>query len=56
MSLSQEHKSELQGWLSRKLEEILPEFVARKFQDAESSSITALADRKQDKGTGKPSS
>jgi len=31
MSLSQEHKSELQGWLSQKLEEILPEFVARKF-------------------------
>ena len=32
MSLSQEHKSELQGWLSRKLEEILPEFVAGKFR------------------------
>jgi CheY-like chemotaxis protein len=56
MSLSQEQKSDLQGWLSRKLEEILPEFVARKFQKAGSSSITALADRKQDKGTGKPSS
>jgi hypothetical protein len=32
ISLSQEHKSELQGWLSRKLEEILPEFVAGKFR------------------------
>src|ERR1022692_4086916 len=32
VSLSQEHKSELQGWLSQKLEEPLPEFVARKFQ------------------------
>jgi DNA-binding response OmpR family regulator len=30
--LSQEHKSELQGWLSQKLEETLPKFVARKFQ------------------------
>jgi len=35
---------------------MLPEFVARKFQKAESSSMTALADRKQDKGAGKPSS
>ena len=32
VSLSEEHKSELQGWLSQKLEETLPEFVARKFQ------------------------
>ena len=32
VSLSQEHKSELQGWLSRKLEEILPEIVAGKFR------------------------
>lgn len=39
VSLSQEHKSELQVWLSRKLEEILPEFVARKFQKVESSPI-----------------
>jgi len=30
--LSPECKSELQEWLSRKLEEALPEFVARKFQ------------------------
>ncbi len=32
VSLSEEHKSELQGWLSQKLEDMLPEFVARKFQ------------------------
>lgn len=32
VSLSQEHKSELQGWLSRRLEEILPDFVAGKFR------------------------
>jgi CheY-like chemotaxis protein len=39
MSISQEHKSELQGWLSRKLEEILPEFVAGKFRTADGCSI-----------------
>jgi CheY-like chemotaxis protein len=32
VSLSQEHMSELQGWLSRKLEEALPESVASQFQ------------------------
>ena len=35
VSLSQEHKSELQGWLSRKLEEVLPEIVAGKFRRVE---------------------
>ena len=35
VSLSLEHKSELQSWLSRKLEEMLPEFVARKFRKDE---------------------
>lgn len=39
VSLSQEHKSELQGWLSRKLEEMLPEIVAGKFRRAEGSPI-----------------
>jgi hypothetical protein len=39
VSLSQEHRSELQDWLSRKLEEMLPEFVARRFQKAEGPSI-----------------
>ena len=48
VSLSGDHQSELQGWLSRKLEEILPEFVAAKFQKAEASSIAALPDRKGD--------
>jgi CheY-like chemotaxis protein len=32
VSLSKECKSELQGWLSGKLEDILPEFVAGKFR------------------------
>ena len=32
MSLSQAQKSELQGWLSRKLEQILPEAVAGQFR------------------------
>jgi CheY-like chemotaxis protein len=50
VSLSQEHKSELQGWLSQKLEETLPEFVAGKFRKAE-GSITALGARKQDQTT-----
>jgi c-di-GMP-binding flagellar brake protein YcgR len=35
VSLSEEHKSELQGWLSQELEGMLPEFVAQKFQKAE---------------------
>jgi ActR/RegA family two-component response regulator len=39
VSLSKEHKSELQGWLSQKLEDMLPEFVARRFQKAEGPSI-----------------
>jgi PilZ domain-containing protein len=35
VSLSQKQKAELQGWLSRKLEEMIPDFVAREFQKAE---------------------
>ncbi len=35
VSLSDEHKSELQVWLSQKLEETLPEFVAEQFRKAE---------------------
>ena len=35
VSISAEHKSELQVWLSRKLEEMLPEFVAGQFQKPE---------------------
>jgi hypothetical protein len=41
-----ERKSELQDWLSQKLEEMLPEFVAGKFQKTGNASITAL-DRKK---------
>ena len=37
VSISDEHKSKLQGWLSRKLEEMLPEFVAHQFQKAEAA-------------------
>jgi hypothetical protein len=44
VSLSRERKSELQEWLSQKLEEALPESVARQFQKAESSSPEILAD------------
>ena len=38
VSLSEEHKSELQGWLSQELEGMLPEFVAQKFQKTEAPS------------------
>ena len=39
VSLSQEHESELQDWLSQKLEEMLPDFVVRRFQKAAGPSI-----------------
>ena len=39
VSLSPEHKAELQGWLSRKLEESLPESVACQFRKAKDPSI-----------------
>jgi CheY-like chemotaxis protein len=45
VSLSQEHKCELQGWLSRKLEEMLPEIVAGKFRRAEGCSLLISVDR-----------
>ena len=35
VSISDEHKSELQVWLSLKLEETLPEFVVGQFRKAE---------------------
>jgi hypothetical protein len=38
-SLSQEHKSELQGWLSRQQEKMIPEFVTGTFQRAEGCSL-----------------
>jgi hypothetical protein len=48
VSVSPERKSELQEWLSRKLEEALPESIARQFQKTENSSPTVLAIEKQD--------
>jgi hypothetical protein len=39
VSLSQEHQSELQDWLSRKLEEMLPEFIAGQFRRVEGCSL-----------------
>ena len=48
VSLSQEHKSELQGWLSGKLEEMLPEIVAEKFRRGEGSVISNSGDGKGD--------
>lgn len=44
VSLSQEHKSGLQDWLSRKLEETLPETVAGKFRKAAGSSGSMTVD------------
>jgi diguanylate cyclase (GGDEF)-like protein/PAS domain S-box-containing protein len=38
VSISDEHQSELQVWLSQKLEETLPEFVAEQFRKAEPCS------------------
>ena len=35
LSVSDENKSQLQTWLSEKLEETLPEFVAKQFRKAE---------------------
>jgi CheY-like chemotaxis protein len=37
LSISDEHKSELQVWLSQKLEETLPEFVAGQFRKGEAA-------------------
>jgi CheY-like chemotaxis protein len=42
VSLSQRHKSELQGWLSRKQEEMLPDSVAGNFRKVEGRSIPTL--------------
>jgi CheY-like chemotaxis protein len=50
VSFSPECKSELQEWLSQKLEETLPEFVVGKFRKAE-GYIDTLGDRKRDKKT-----
>jgi hypothetical protein len=52
LSLPQDHKSELQGWLSRKLEGLLPEFVAEKFRRAESNSPPTAGDSEQGAKSG----
>ena len=48
VSFSQEGKSALQDWLSRKLEDMLPEVVAAKFRETEACSLPTSADREQD--------
>jgi hypothetical protein len=54
--LSPERKSELQEWLSRKLEEALPESITRQFQKAENSSLAVLAIENGIERLGIPSS
>jgi CheY-like chemotaxis protein len=56
VSLSPERKSELQEWLSRKLEEALPESITRQFQKAENSSLAVLAIENGIERLGIPSS
>jgi hypothetical protein len=48
ISLSEKRKSELQAWLTQKQEEMLPEFVARKFQRADNASVAGLSEAEQD--------
>ena len=56
LSISPERKSELQEWLSRKMEEALPESIARQFRKAENSSLTVLASENRIERAGIPSS
>jgi PilZ domain-containing protein len=49
-SLSEKHESELEDWLSQKLEESLPEFVAEKFRHTEACSHTDLGGWKAGSG------
>lgn len=56
VSISDEHKSELQGWLSRKLEETLPEFVAGQFRTAVGFSLPATAAEQIPFGVRRPTS
>jgi hypothetical protein len=48
VSLSQESKFELQDWLSRKLEEILPDFVSRQFEKAAAYPVPACEHKTED--------
>jgi hypothetical protein len=54
VSLSPEHKSGLQDWLARKLEEALPESVVRQFQKVETSFIAPVAETNQDTSMAGP--
>jgi hypothetical protein len=56
VSLPLERKSELQEWLSRKLEETLPESIACQFQKAENSSQKTSASENRMERLGIPSS
>jgi hypothetical protein len=56
VSLPQERKSELQEWLSRKLEEAIPASIARQFQKAENSSLSVLTIENKIEKLGIPSS
>jgi hypothetical protein len=48
VSLTPKHQSELQGWLSRKLEGLLPEFVAGKFRKAAGLPLSTSGEGGQD--------
>jgi hypothetical protein len=48
VSISDEHKADLQIWLLEKLEETLPEFVAGQFQKAEGCSVPTFKGRELD--------
>jgi hypothetical protein len=56
VSLRLERESELQEWLSRKLEETLPESIAYQFQEAENSSLKTSAIENRMERLGIPSS
>jgi hypothetical protein len=56
VSLPLERESELQEWLSRKLEEAIPESIARQFQKAEKPSPKVLAIESRNDRSGKQSS
>ena len=43
VSLADDHNSELQAWLSQKLEQTLPEFVADQFRKTELRSVDGAA-------------
>jgi PilZ domain len=55
VSLSPERKCELQEWLSRKLEEALPESIELQFQKTETSSLAVLAIENRIERLGIPS-